>query len=229
MTLRASLGYRLLVALTAAMVVLALVVALLASPQERVMGDRIRILYVHVGAAWTAYLAYVVTATGAVTYLWKHRPVWDWLALASAELGVVLTTVTLATGMLWGRVAQGWWWRWDDPRLTLTLLLWFLYAAYLILRQHTQGERRARLSAVLAIAGIPAMILNHFAVTLFRTFHPEPILVRPGGPAVDAPFGQAVILSLVAYTLIYVTLLLARVRLEAAREQAVDSLAPRWV
>jgi heme exporter protein C len=217
---------RVLGAVTVVAVLLALGVALVVSPAERVMGQGIRILYVHAGAAWTAYLSYVVTAIGALMVLWRRQVAWDWLALASAELGVVLTSVTLLTGMLWGRVAQGWWWRWEDPRLTLTLLLWFLYVGYLILRHATTGERRIVLSAVLAVVGIPAMILNHFAVTLFRTFHPEPVVVRPGGPALDAPFGQAILLSVIAYTLLYVTLLLARIRLEARREQAVDSSPP---
>jgi heme exporter protein C len=205
-------------AATVGVLVAAAYLALVATPAERVMGDAVRILYVHVGAAWTAYLAYAVTAVGAVAFLWHGRPAWDRLALASAEWGVVLTTVTLATGMLWGRAAQGWWWRWDDPRLTLTLMLWFLYAGYLILRQYTEGVRRARAAAVVAVAGVPAMVLNHFVVILFPAFHPEPVAVRPEGPALSGPFIAALALSLVGYTLVYVTLLLARMRLEQRRE-----------
>jgi heme exporter protein C len=209
---------RILAALAVVAAAAALGVALFASPAERVMGEAVRILYVHVGAAWTAYLAYAVTAVGAAAYLWRRRPVWDHLAVASAEWGVVLTTVTLLTGMLWGRAAQGWWWRWDDPRLTLTLLLWFLYAAYLILRQYTDGERRATLSAVLAVAGVPAMILNHFTVILFPAFHPPPVAVRPGGPALAGPFVAALLLSCLAYSLVYAAVLAARIRLEARRD-----------
>ena len=107
----------------------------------------------------------------------------------------------------------------DDLRLTLTLLLWFLYAAYLILRQYTEGERRATLSAVLALMGVPAMVLNHFAVTLFPAFHPQPVAARPDGPALAGPFVVALVLSVVAYTLVYAWLLVVRVRLERLRDR----------
>jgi len=216
---------RALTGVTIVAVAAALYFALVATPGERVMGEAIRILYVHAGAAWTAYLAYGVTAVAAVAFLWRGRPAWDRLALASAEWGVVLTTVTLLTGMLWGRVAQGWWWRWDDPRLTLTLMLWFLYAAYLILRQYTEGQRRATVSAVLAVAGVPAMVLNHFVVMLFPAFHPQPVAARPDGPAMSGAFIAALALSFAAYTLVYVTLLVVRVLLERRR----DLLAERAV
>lgn len=205
---------------------LVLAVALLAaglvlSPAERALREYIRILYVHVGAAWTAYLAYIVTAVGSVAYLRGRKRGWDRLAVASAELGVVLTAVTLVTGSLWGKVAQGWWWRWDDPRLVITLFLFFLYTAYLILRQYTQGERRATLSAVLAVIGIPVMVLNHFAVTLWNRYHPRPIVGRPDGPAIEGDaILYTILLSVVAFSLIYAYLLLNRIRLEREREAA---------
>lgn len=190
-----------------------------ASPAERVLGDTVRILYVHAAAAWTAYLAYGVTALGSLIYLWRRERRWDRLALASAEIGVVLTGVTLATGMLWGKAAQGWWWRWDDPRLVITLFMFFLYLAYLILRQYSEGERRALLSAVVAIIGIPVMILNHFAVTLWNRFHPQSVVLRPGGPAIR---GEAILatllLSVLAFSLLYAWLLLERMALERRRE-----------
>lgn len=218
---RASLARRILGVATVAAIGIGLYMALVASPQVVGLGESIRIGYVHIGAAWTAYLSYAVTAFGAVLFLRRREARWDRLAMASAEWGVVLTTVTLATGMLWGKTAQGWWWRWDDPRLTLTLLMWFLYVGYLILRHYTEGDGRARVSAVLALIGIPAMVLNHFAVVLFRTFHPAPIFVRPGSPAADAPIVTTLLWSLAAYTLLYVWLLWLRVDLEADR----DSLA----
>lgn len=197
------------------------------TPEEQAMGVYVRLLYVHVGAAWTAYLAYGVTAIGALGFLATRRPAWDRVALASAEWGVVLTTVTLLSGSLWARPTQGWWWRWDDARLTLTLLLWFVYAAYLILRQYTEGERRHTLSAIVALAGIPAMVLNHFATALFPAFHPAPVAVRPGGPAIDEAFQLGLVLSVVAFTLVYAAVLVDRVRLEALRDRiAVRASAP---
>lgn len=207
--------------------VVAAYVALVATPAEAAMGEYIRILYVHVGAAWTAYLSFAVTAIAAVAFLWRRTAAWDQLAASSAEVGLVLTTVTLMTGMFWGRAAQGWWWRWDDLRLTLTLLLWFLYAAYLILRQYTEGERRATLSAVLAVAAVPTMILNHFAVTLFQAYHPRPIVARPDGPAMAGTFQVALLLSVLAYTLIYAWLVSDRLRLSALRSQLAHLAAER--
>lgn len=196
----------------------ALYAALILSPEEEVLGQGVRILYVHVGAAWTAYLSYAVTALAAVAFLRTRGARWDRLTAASAELGVVLTSITLLTGMLWGKVAQGWWWRWDDPRLTLTLLLWFIYVGMLFLRQLVDLDQRAAVSAILALVGLPTMALNHFAVTLYRGYHPPPVLVRPGGPAADPAIVQAVMVSVLAYSLIFAYLLVMRMRLETARQ-----------
>ncbi len=216
-------------ALAACFTLLGLYTAVFVAPAERVLGETIRILYVHAGAAWTAYLAYAVTAAGSILYLWRRDRRWDRVAVASAELGVVLTAVTLGTGMLWGKVAQGWWWRWDDPRLVITLFMGFLYVAYLVLRQYTHGEPQARLSAVLAIVGLPVMILNHFAVTLWNRYHPRPIFGRPDGAAVEGASSEwivyALLLSFVAYTALYLHFMLGRIRLEAERDAAAAAWA----
>ncbi len=198
-----------------------LYVALVASPEERFLGDMVRILYIHFGAAMVAYLAFGITALCSVAFLLRQQPIWDRLASASAEIGVVITTITLGSGMIWGRGAQGWWWRWEDPRLVLTLFMWFLFVAYLILRQLTEGERRASLSAVLAIMGVPTMILNHFALDIFQQrVHPQRTIIREGGPAASEPIVGALLLSLLAYLLIYAWLLIWRYRIEVARDRA---------
>lgn len=189
------------------------------TPSERVLGRKIAILYPHVGAAWTTYLAGGVTALAALVYLRRRSSRWDHLAVAGVEAGLWLSTVTLVTGSLWARGTQGWWWRWDDPRLVLTLFLWFLYAGYLTLRQFTDGERRARLSAVLALLGLPVMVLNHFALTLWQPrFHPAPVLGRAGGPAASPQFLWILGLSLLTFTLLLIWMLLGRARLEALRD-----------
>lgn len=189
------------------------------SPPERVLGRMAGILYVHAGAAWTTYLAGGVTALAALAYLRRRSSRWDHLAVAGGEAGLWLGTVTLVTGSLWARGAQGWWWRWDDPRLVLTLFLWFLYAGYLVLRQFTEGERRARLSAVLALLGLPVMVLNHFALTLWQQrYHPAPVITRAGGPAASPQFLWLLGLSLLAYTVLLAWMLLGRARLEALRD-----------
>lgn len=195
-----------------------LVHAWLITPDEAMMGGAVRILYVHVGVAWTAYLAFAVTAVGAVVYLGTRAKKMDRLAVASAEWGGVLTTATLVSGSLWARATQGWWWRWDDARLTLTLMMWFIYAAYLVLRQYADDRRRPPLSAIVALAGVPAMVLNHLATRIFPAFHPPPVAARSGGPALDAAFVQGLALSLLAFTLVYVEVLILRVRLEERRD-----------
>jgi heme exporter protein C len=209
---------RWLAALSLILIACSMYVVFFRSPEERVMGERIRILYVHVGAAWVAYLSYGVTAFGAAMFLARRDRFWDRVAAASAEWGVVLTTITLLSGSLWARSVNGWWWRWDDPRLNLTLILWFLYVGYLILRRALDGEARAAVSAVVAIAGLPAAVLNHFATLLFRTYHPESIMGRPDGPAADDTFVWALVLSLAAYSALYGWLLVERLRLSQVRD-----------
>ncbi len=216
---------RALAALSLGLVVVSLYVVFVRTPEERVMGERIRILFVHVGAAWVAYLSYAVTMVGAVLFLVRRDVRWDRLAAASAEWGVVLTSITLLTGSIWARSVNGWWWRWDDSRLNLTLILWFLYVGYLILRRALDGEARAAVTAVVAIAGLPAAVLNHFATLLFRTFHPDPIISRPDQAAADDPFLWALMLSLAAYTAIYAWLLVERVRVSEVRQSVRDARA----
>lgn len=196
-----------------------LVTALWLSPPEKMLGDTAGILYVHAGAAWAGYLAGALCALFALLYLWRRQEGWDHLAVAAGEAGLLLCTVTLLTGSIWGRGVSGWWWDWNDMRLVLTLFLWFLYAGYLTLRQFTEGQRRARLSAVLALLGVPVMLLNHFALTLWQArVHPNPVILREGGPAASPTYVWLLLVSFLAYTLLLAWMLLARARLESLRE-----------
>ncbi len=202
----------------------ALWLAMALSPPERSMGSRIALLYLHAGAAWTSYLAYGLTAVGALGYLRHRTQRWDWLSLSSAEVGVLFTTLTLVSGSLWARSTQGWWWIWE-PRLTLTLLLWFVYAGYLLFRQSTPADIGASLGAAIALLGVPVAVLNHFAVQIYRTFHPEPVILRPEGPALgDARYVVALAVGVVACGVAFAALLLARLRLEEGRAE----LRSRW-
>lgn len=197
---------------------IALFGALILSPPERLMGDAFRVFYFHVPSAWTAYLAFIVVFISSITYLVTRRRRWDVLALSSAELGVVFTTLALITGSIWAKSFWNIWWTWGDMRLTLTLFLWFLYVAYLMLRAYTDpGPQQARLSAVIAVVGVPVIILNHFAVRIWRTQHPAPVVLREGGPSIEPIMMVVLLLSLVAFTLTYVYLLANRVRLEQTR------------
>jgi heme exporter protein C len=189
------------------------------APDEVFMGSSVDITYVHVGAAWTAYLSYALTALGAGLFLIKRAPKWDQVAVAAAELGVVLTTITLVTGSLFGRVVSNWWWNWGDVRLVVTLLLWFLYAAYLLVRQVVPGNGGRTVGAVLALLGVPLMVVNHFAVTWWQRAHPPSVILNPAGPAMDAELLVPFAVSQVAFVLVFATLILARIRLEAERDE----------
>ena len=113
------------------------------APVDAVQGVAFRIFYFHVPMAWVAYLAFFVVFIASIVYLWRKDERWDWLARASAELGTVFTTLVLITGSLWGRPIWGTWWTWD-PRLTTTLILWFMYLAYVMVRAYAEPPRGPR-------------------------------------------------------------------------------------
>ena len=195
---------------------LALGVALFVAPTERAMGQAQRIFYFHVPAAWIAFLAFFVVCAASILYLWKRERKWDVLALSSVEIGVLFASLVLVTGPLWARSVWGIWWTWD-ARLTSTLVLWLIYAGYLMLRAYVDDpSRRARLSAVLGIVGaadIPIIVLS---VQWWRTQHPSLILAQSG--SLEPGMVQGLLLALLAFSLLYVYLLMRRVRLEMIRD-----------
>ena len=207
--------HRALLGTTLAVVLLALYMAFVYAPREATMGDVQRIFYFHVGAAWTAFLAFFVVFVGGLAYLRTGDRRWDAVALSSAEIGVVLTTVTLATGSIWAKPAWGAWWTWD-PRLTTTTVLWLIYVSYLILRGAIdEPDRRARLAAVVGIAGFVDVPIVFLSIRLWRTIHPT--LVKSEGFDMAPEMVYALIAALLACTLIYVYLLLLRTSLERRR------------
>ncbi|HYW08185.1 MAG TPA: cytochrome c biogenesis protein CcsA [Longimicrobium sp.] len=184
------------------------------APTEVTMGVVQRIFYVHVPAAWVAFLAFGIVALCSLGYLWLRDDRLDAIAVSAAELGMVFTTIVLVTGPLWGKIAWGAWWVWE-PRLTLTLLLWFIYLGYFILRGSTESpERGKRFAAVLGIVGAIDIPLIHLSVTWFRSQHPEAVILRPEGPQADPAIVQTLLVSLLAFTLLFFALLLVRYGLE---------------
>lgn len=189
--------------------------ALLWSPPERQMGNLIRIMYFHVGSAWIAFLAFFVTFVCSILYLLRRNLLFDRIAVSSAEIGVVFTTLTLITGSLWARPIWNTWWTWD-PLLTTTLILWFLYVGYLLLRGTMAGmERRARISAVFGIVAFVDVPIIHFAVEWWRSIHPLVIdntgIYMPGKMLFTLMFG------VVTFFLLYLLLLYMRSRQETQR------------
>lgn len=186
------------------------------APEDAVQGVIQKILYVHVPAAFAAYLGFIVTAIAGALYLWRGEEQYDRLGISAAEVGVLFCTLVIVTGPIWARGTWGKWWSWD-PRLTVTLLLWFIYLAYLLIRSFTEGsERGARFAAVYGIAGIAAIPLNYFAIDLFgsRAIHPENLQRGSLGEGMGAPFLLGVLAALAAFF----HLLVRRLEVEGLRQ-----------
>jgi heme exporter protein C len=199
-------------------------------PTERTMGVVQRIFYVHVPSAWIAFFAFFIVAGCSAMYLWLKDDRLDAIAVAAAELGVIFTTIVLVTGPLWGKIAWGTWWVWE-PRLTLTLILWFIYVGYFMLRNATENpERGKRYAAILGIIGALDIPLIHVSVNWFRSQHPEAVILRPDGPSADPEIVQTLLVSLGAFTLAFLAMLLLRYVVErqsrAVEQHRVARQAP---
>ncbi|WP_067933738.1 cytochrome c biogenesis protein [Alicyclobacillus kakegawensis] len=209
----------LFVALVGAWMLVFLWCALVLSPPEVHMGDLVRILYVHVNSAWTALLAFFVSFAASVGYLIRRRLTWDLAAASAAEIGLLFTTFTLLTGSLWGRPVWNTWWTWD-PRLTTTLILWFLYVAYLLLRQTIDGvERRGRVAAVYAIVAFLDVPIIHESVTWWRSIHPT--VIDDSGFHMPDSMTWPLLLGFVAFLLLFCLLFWLRFQLEITRMEAI--------
>ena len=204
----------------AAGVALTYVRAIYFTPTEAVQGPAQKIFYVHAPSAWVAFLAFFLVALASALYLWLREERLDRIAEASAEVGIIFTTVVLITGPLWGKPVWGTYWTWD-ARLTLTLFLWFIYVAYMVLRGAIDDrDMRARFSAVLGILGALLIPFIHLSVYLFRTLHPRPILMKPSAPSLPGEMLTTILIAFAAFTLLYVALLRARYRYAVERDAA---------
>ena len=218
MTRRPSLLSSVLPYAALACVLVAMYMAFFYAPTDVNQGEVQRVFYIHVPTAWVSYLAFIIVAAASILVLiGKGAERWDRIAGASAEVGLVFTTVFLITGIIWARPTWGVWWAWD-VRLTSTLVLWLVYAGYLLFRNLSPvGERRARLSAVVGIVGAIDIPLIHFAVLWWNSAHPAPAVLRPGGPDIPGSMLLTLMVSLVAFTIVFAAMLLARIRIEQSR------------
>jgi heme exporter protein C len=179
-------------------------------PTEASMGIVQRIFYIHLPAAWVAFLAFGIVALCSAIYLWLSDARLDAAARAAAEGGLLFTTVVLTSGPLWGKLAWGTWWTWE-PRLTLTLLLWFIYLGYFMVRNSTENpERGRRFAAVVGIVGALNIPLIHVSVLWFRSLHPQPVVARVDGPSLHPDMLATVLAGLGAFTLVFLGLFLLR-------------------
>lgn len=152
------------------------------APEDALQHQAQRIFYLHVSSAIAAYGCFAVVLLGGIGYLWKESVVADRLARAAALVGVIFTTVTLVMGMLWAKPIWGTYWTWD-ARLTSTLVLWIIYAGYLMVRQLAEpGRQAARFAAVVGVFGFVDVPVVHFSVTWWNTVHPGPVVINDALP-----------------------------------------------
>ena len=186
---------------------------------EVTQGIAQRIMYVHVPAAWTSFLAFGLAALFSGVYLWLRDERLDRAAVSAAEGGMVFATIMLITGPLWGKIAWGTYWTWE-PRLTLTLLLWFIFLGYFLVRSSTENpERGKRHAAVVAIIGALDIPFIHLSVIWFRSLHPEPVVIKAEGPTLPGDMLTTLLMSFGAFTVLFLGLFLLRYSFENLRSE----------
>jgi heme exporter protein C len=194
-------------------------------PPDYQQGDSVRIMFLHVPAAWVAMMAYALMAfTGAVALVGRH-PLADIAMKTAAPLGAVFTALGLVTGSLWGRPMWGAFWVWDG-RLTSFLLLLFLYLGIIALGNAIEDEiRAARAAAVLAIVGAVNLPVIHFSVQWWATLHQGASVLRQGGPAIAPVFLWPLAIMALAYTALFMTLWIVRIRTTILERKAAVLVA----
>ena len=212
-----------LAALTVTLLAGGLWFALVASPADYQQGEAVRMMYVHVPAAWMASFVYAVMAfASAVALIWRD-PLADIAARAAAPLGAGFTFVCLVAGSLWGEPMWGTWWVWD-ARLTSVLVLFFLYLGYLALvNAFDDPGRGGRAGAILALVGAVDLPIIKFSVDWWNTLHQPASVFRMSGPTISGAMLLPLLLMSLAFTLLFVTLLLVKMRtaLMAAKLRAL--------
>jgi heme exporter protein C len=208
--------------LTAVLLSYALYLALVWAPTEQTMGDVQRIFYYHVPSAWTAFLLFLINFVASVWYLVWRSVKADIIALVSAEVGVVFCTVVLVTGPIWARPVWGIWWTWD-MRLTLTLVLWLIYVAYLVLRRFSSGTQTPLMAAVLAVFGALDVPLVYFSIWYFRTQHPSPVIGKGG--SLDPRMWHVLLINWLAFLCFAFLVSWSRYRLEKTKREVEEMLA----
>ena len=202
------------------------VMGLIVAPKDEQQRDAYRLLYMHVPAAWLAYLAFAVTAIGSLLYLiprTRHLR-WDYLAGASGELGVMFTALMLAGGALWGKPVWGQWWAWE-ARLTTTAILLFLYLGYLALRRMGGSpQQRATRSAIAGLIAFIDVPIVHFSVTWWTTLHQNGSVFNENMQVHirDGAMQFTLLLAVASFTVLYVWMCVRRMELLALEEGLAD-------
>ncbi|HEY8760019.1 MAG TPA: cytochrome c biogenesis protein CcsA [Candidatus Dormibacteraeota bacterium] len=193
------------------------------APADAVEGIVQKIFYLHVPAAIAAYMCFAAVLVGGLVYLWNESPTADRIARAGAEVGLVFTTVTLVMGSIWAKPIWGSYWVWWDARLVSTLVLWLIYAGYLLVRRiAAPGRQAARFGAVVGIVGFIDVPIVHFSVSWWRTIHPPVETAAPESLPPEMLLTFAV--SLLAVLLLGAVLMGYRYRVEELRDRLSAAL-----
>ena len=188
------------------------------APIESVMGLVQKIFYFHVPAAISTFLAAFVCGIGSALFLWRRNRTADHFAVAAAELAVVFGLIVLITGPMWARRAWGHWWVWEDVRLVTTLVMWAIFVAYLLLRRFG-GPGSDVLASAFGVFGMALVPFVYVSASYWNRIHPKPTVVSTLPPEMAGPLRW----SILTFTVLFVALLILRVRLEASRSRLEES------
>ena len=182
-------------------------------PTEVNLGVSQRIFYFHVPLGWLGMLSIIIVAVASLMHLATGKSKWDDLAYSTAELGVLFATLILVTGSIWARGDLGWWWTWD-AKLTTTLVLWFIYVGYLMVRAYApKGSQGARYGSVVALIGAVDAPIIYMATVWWRTAHPE-LNIGPVATDADSIGSSKIVITLLVstlmFTILYVYMLVER-------------------
>ena len=200
------------------LMLLSIYLAFIYTPPHETMGDVQRIFYFHVASAWVSYLAFGVTFAVGLIYLKTKDLKWDTIAFVSAEIGVIFCSIAIITGSLWAGAVWRVFWRWEDIKLFITLVLWLVFIAYLALRANAKSRiSKARLSAVFGIIGIICIPLSFGANRIWQQYHPTVFVSSEG--SLQPSMTYSFIVAMFAFTFLYIYLLLAGLDVEHLREK----------
>jgi heme exporter protein C len=202
-----------------AAILLALYFGIFSSPADYQQGETVRIMYVHVPAAWMALFAYTLMALASGSFLiWKH-PLADLSAQAAAPIGAGFTAIALVTGALWGQPMWGTWWVWD-ARLTSVLVLFFLYLGYMALvNGFDDPERGSRMGAILALVGFVNVPIIKFSVDWWNTLHQPASISRLDAPAIDTSMLIPLLLMAIGFKLFFISILILRIKIQLLKKR----------
>jgi len=212
--------YNILLYLIIPLMVITLYLVFIWSPIEKTMGIVQKIFYFHVSSAWTGLLAFFIVFLYSIAYLVKRNRRYDLIAGVSAEIGIVFTTIVLVTGPIWGRSAWNTWWSWE-PRLTTTLILWFVYVAYLLIRRMDGPyEKKARLAAVFGIIAFVDVPIVYMSIRWWNS-KLHPVVFGEGanqsGGGIEPSMLLTLIFSVATLTVLYFLFLQKGVYIEQAK------------